>query len=121
MDAQDRPRWCAATRINEATLEVQGPPLAGRQVDKIHTDDTPVPVFEPGNGKTKTGRIWTYVRDHRLAGSRDAPAAWFAYSPSRSGEHPLAHLKGFKGTLQADAFAGYDRSMRAVPCVKLGV
>ncbi|PLP96191.1 IS66 family transposase [Cupriavidus pauculus] len=75
---------------------------------KIHADDTPVPVLEPGNGKTKTGRLWTYVRDDRPAGSVDAPAVWFAYSPSRSGEYPQAHLKGFKGILQADAFAGYN-------------
>ena len=31
----------------------------------IHTDDTPVPVQAPGSGKTKTGRIWTYLRDER--------------------------------------------------------
>jgi hypothetical protein len=35
---------------------------------KIHADDTPVPVLAPGNGKTKTGRLWTYVRDDRPAG-----------------------------------------------------
>nr|WP_238361263.1 IS66 family transposase [Burkholderia thailandensis] len=29
---------------------------------KLHADDTPVPVLEPGNGKTKTG-LWVYVRD----------------------------------------------------------
>ncbi|WP_439673237.1 IS66 family transposase (plasmid) [Cupriavidus necator] len=75
---------------------------------KIHADDTPVPVLQPGNGKTKTGRLWTYVRDDRPAGSKDTPAVWFAYSPSRSGEYPQAHLKGFKGILQADAFAGYN-------------
>ena len=28
---------------------------------KLHADDTPVPVLAPGNGKTKTGRLWTYV------------------------------------------------------------
>ncbi|AQH05063.1 transposase (plasmid) [Burkholderia sp. KK1] len=75
---------------------------------KIHADDTPVPVLEPGNGKTRTARLWTYVRDHRPAGSKDAPAVWFAYSPLRAGEYPQAHLKDFKGTLQADAFAGYN-------------
>src|SRR6185369_14123724 len=32
---------------------------------KIHADDTPVPVLAPGNGKTKTARLWTYVRDDR--------------------------------------------------------
>jgi transposase len=47
---------------------------------KLHADDTPVPVLAPGTGKTKTGRLWTYVRDDRPAGSADAPAVWFAYS-----------------------------------------
>jgi transposase len=55
---------------------------------KLHADDTPVPVLAPGNGKTKTGRLWTYVRDDRPAGGTAAPAVWFAYSPDRKGEHP---------------------------------
>jgi hypothetical protein len=74
---------------------------------KIHADDTPVPVLAPGNGKTKTGRLWTYVRDERSAGENTAPAVWFAYSPDRKGEHPRLHLKNFKGALQADAYAGF--------------
>ncbi len=43
---------------------------------KLHADDTPVPVLLPGNKKTKTGRLWTYVRDDRNAGSTLAPAVW---------------------------------------------
>lgn len=78
--------------------------LAGR---KIHADDTPMPVLAPGSGKTKTGRLWTYVRDERPAGEKTAPAVWFAYSEDRKGEHPRAHLKNFKGALQADAYAGF--------------
>ena len=74
---------------------------------KIHADDTPVPVLAPGNGKTKTGRLWTYVRDERTAGENTPPAVWFAYSPDRKGEHPRLHLKNFKGALQADAYAGF--------------
>jgi transposase len=74
---------------------------------KIHADDTPVPVLAPRNGKTKTGRLWTYVRDERSAGENTAPAVWFAYSPDRKGEHPRQHLKNFKGALQADAYAGF--------------
>ena len=73
---------------------------------KIHADDTPVPVLAPGNGKTRTGRLWTYVRDDRPAGYTTPPAVWFAYSQDRKGEHPRRHLKGFKGALQADAYAG---------------
>jgi transposase len=75
---------------------------------KVHTDDTPMPVLSPGNGQTKTGRLWVYVRDDRNSGSTAAPAVWFAYSPNRQGLHPKAHLAGFSGVLQADAFAGYD-------------
>ncbi|EWS53727.1 Transposase [Methylibium sp. T29] len=37
---------------------------------KVHADDTPVPVLDPGRGRTKTGRLWVYVRDDRPCGSR---------------------------------------------------
>ena len=50
---------------------------------KIHADDTPVPVLEPGNGKTRTARLWTYVRDDRPAGSKEAPAVWLAVNRER--------------------------------------
>ena len=76
---------------------------------KLHADDTRVPVLAPGNGKTKTGRLWTYVRDDRPAGDQAAPAVWFAYSPDRGGEHPEQHLRTFRGALQADAYAGFNQ------------
>lgn len=78
--------------------------LAGR---KLHADDTPVPVLNPGGGKTKTGRFWTYVRDDRGAGQTDPAAVWFQYTPDRKGERPRQHLADFTGTLQADAYAGF--------------
>ena len=76
---------------------------------KLHADDTPVPVLAPGLGKTKTGRLWTYVRDDRPTGDATPPAVWFAYSPDRKGEHPQGHLRLFAGTLQADGYAGFDK------------
>ena len=76
---------------------------------KIHGDDTPVPVLCPGRRTTKEGRLWTYVRDDRPAGSEDPPAVFFRYSPDRKGERPRAHLANFIGVLQADAYAGFDR------------
>ena len=74
----------------------------------LPVDDTPVPVLQPGKGKTQTGRLWTYVRDGRAAGSTDPPALWFAYSPDRKGEHPVSHLQNFSGVLQADGYAGFE-------------
>jgi transposase len=76
--------------------------------EKLHADDTPIPVLAPGNGKTKVGRLWTYVRDDRPAADLSPPAVWFAYTPDRKGEHPERHLATFRGTLQADAYSGYN-------------
>jgi len=73
----------------------------------IHGDDTPVPVLAPG--KTRTGRLWTYVRDDRPFAGPAPPAAVFFYSPDRRGEHPEHHLRGFTGIVQADAYAGFNR------------
>ena len=79
--------------------------LAG---EKLHADDTPVPVLAPGTGKTKTARLWTYVRDDRPAGSTDPPAVYFRYSPDRKGKHPSEHLRDYRGILQADGYAGFN-------------
>ena len=81
--------------------------------EKLHGDDVPVPVLAPGKGKTKTGRLWTYVRDDRPAGSREASAVWFAYSADRKGEHPAEHLKNYRGILQADGYAGFQKLYEA--------
>jgi transposase len=75
---------------------------------KLHADDTPVPVLCPGKGSTKQGRLWTYVRDERPAGSQEPAAVWFVYSPDRKGQHPRAHLEDFRGILQADGYAGFN-------------
>ena len=97
--------WVGAASELVAPLvdEVRKHVLAG---SKIHADDTPVPVLAPGNGKTKTGRLWTYVRDDRPAAQSTAPAVWFAYLEDRKGEHPRRHLQDFSGALQADAYSG---------------
>src|SRR6202044_2869248 len=74
---------------------------------KLHADDTPVPVLAPGRGKTKTARLWTYVRDDRPAGSDVPSAVWFTYTVDRKGEHPKQHLSKLSGILQADGYAGF--------------
>jgi len=97
--------WVGAASELVAPLvdEIRKHVLAG---SKIHGDDTPVPVLAPGNGKTKTGRLWTYVRDDRPAAQSTPAAVWFAYSEDRKGEHPRQHLKDYTGALQADAYSG---------------
>jgi transposase len=79
--------------------------------ERIHADDTTVPVL--AKGKTRTGRVWTYVRDDRPFAGPGPPAAGFFYSRDRGGEHPEQHLAGFAGLMQADAYAGFNRLYEA--------
>src|SRR6202050_4571424 len=100
--------WVGGARaLLEALVKAIGRYALGAY--KIHGDDTPVPVLLPGRGTTKQGRLWTYVRDDRPAGSADPAAVFFRYSPDRKGERPRAHLANFTGVLQADAYAGFDQ------------
>lgn len=73
----------------------------------LHGDDTPVPVLAPGAGKTKTGRLWVYLRDERPHAGPAPPAVIYHYSPDRKGEHPRRHLARFSGFLHADGYAGF--------------
>ncbi len=79
----------------------------------IHTDDTPIGVLAPGNRRTKTGRIWTYVVDERLWAGDRPPAALYRYSQDRKGERPAGHLSDFAGTIHADGYAGYEALTRS--------
>ena len=79
--------------------------------ERLHGDDTTVPVL--AKGKTALARCWVYVRDDRPFGGRAPPAAMFYYSRDRSGEHPVRHLAGYAGILQADAYGGYNKLYEA--------
>jgi transposase len=98
----DRVGACAATLAPLVTL-IRSHVLAA---ERIHGDDTTVPVL--AKGKTITGRLWTYVRDDRPFAGPAPPAAMFFYSPDRGGEPPTRHLAGYSGILQADAYAGFN-------------
>jgi len=74
--------------------------------ERLHGDDTTVPIL--AKGKTLKGHIWTYVRDDRPFGGRAPPAALYYASRDRRHEHPVRHLAGFTGILQADAYSGYN-------------
>jgi transposase len=93
---------CAAT-LSPLVAEIGKHVLAA---ERIHTDDTTVPV--QAKGQCTTGRLWTYVRDDRPFGGAAAPAALFHYSPTRGAEHPEKHLAAYSGIMQADAYAGYN-------------
>jgi transposase len=72
-----------------------------RQSDVMHTDDTTVPIQHQGH--CRQGRLWTYV------GDKANPYIVYDFTPTRSGQGPLAWLGKWQGFLQADAYAGYDK------------
>jgi hypothetical protein len=76
---------------------------------KLFADDTPIAVLDPGRGRTKTGRLWVYTRDDRPWAGPEPPAAVYFYSPDRKAERPASHLGRFKGILQVDGYAGFER------------
>jgi transposase len=110
-DGVDLDRATLASWVGKAAWLVE--PLAdriGRHVmagSVIHADDTPVPVLAPGNGKTKEGRFWVYLRDERPHGGTAPPAVLYRYTPDRKGERCREHLAAFKGHLHADGYPGF--------------
>ena len=105
------PRAMLASWVGEAAHLLD--PLVGAleryvlATEKLHADDTPVPVLSPGKGRTQTGRLWAYVRDDRPSAGPDPPAVVYRYSPDRKAERPHGHLRSFAGILQADAYSGF--------------
>jgi len=74
----------------------------------IFADDTPVKMLAPGNGKTKTARLWAYVRDERPWAGDGQPASWYQFSPDRKGARPNKHLSQYEGFMHADGYAGFN-------------
>ncbi len=111
----DRSTLCDWVGKSTALLE----PLAdaiGRHVlsgTAIFADDTPLKMQAPGNGRTKTARIWTYVRDERPWLGPDPPAAWYRFTVDRKGQHPAEHLADYEGWMHADGYSGFNELYRS--------
>jgi len=84
--------------------------LAGQA---IFADDTPVNMLSPGAGKTKTARLWAYVRDERPWASSSPLAAFYRFSRDRKGEQPTEHLKDYSGWIHADGYPGFNDLYRS--------
>ena len=73
----------------------------------LAVDETPVPVLDPGRGRTKKGYFWTIARDDRPWGGTGPPAVAFTYAPGRAAEHAKALLANYRGIVQCDGYAAY--------------
>jgi hypothetical protein len=63
----------------------------------------PVPVLDPGRGRTATGYLWAY----RSGPCSERQAVLFEFAANRSKAAPNRFLKPFQGTLVVDGYVGY--------------
>lgn len=85
----------------------------------LHADETPIPLLDPGRGKTKKAYVWAYARSV-LDGP---PGVIYEFCAGRGAQFPVAFLGGrpppyaepaWCGTLVCDQFSGYDPVLAAV-------
>jgi transposase len=111
-DGVDLPRSTLTDWVGQSTALLK--PLADAirnhvlKGQAIFADDTPVKMLVPGNGKTKTARLWAYVRDERPFAGEAQPASWYQFSPDRKGARPNKHLLNYEGWMHADGYAGFN-------------
>jgi transposase len=80
-----------------------------RAGERIFADETTLPILSPGRGKTKTGYLWTYLRDDRSYGGSGPPIVVYRFEDSRRAECLERHLAGWSGLLQCDGYAAYRK------------
>jgi len=103
-------------------LEVLLDPLVDRVIEHLiaqsllHADEIPVPVLDPGAGKTATGYLWAY----RSGPWSALKAVAFDFAMSRAGEHPTRFLAAFTGTLVVDGYSGYSAVLRRPDIIEAG-
>lgn len=89
--------------------------------EKIFADDTPLPLLDPGRGRTKIGRLWSHARDDRPWCGPAPPAVVYIYSADRKAEHPAAHLAHFRGVLPTDGYSGFKTLLAAHPSDRIAL
>ncbi len=95
-----------STALLEPLAEAIGRHVLGGPA--LFADDTPVRMQAPGRKKTRTARVWAYVRDERPWSGPAPPAVWYRFSLDRKGEHPERHLSDYKGRVHADGYSGFN-------------
>ena len=84
----------------------------------LHADETPVPLLDPGSGKTRKAYVWAWARSHHDPN----PGVIYEFCLGRGAQYPVAFLGGkgppcaereWNGTLITDQYAGYNAVLDA--------
>ena len=73
-------------------------------------------LHEPGKAPQSESYMWLY----RTSGDTNKPIVLYEYQPGRGAKHPEAFLKGFKGYLHTDGYAGYHNLPEEITVVAAG-
>ena len=90
--------------------------LAG---SRVFSDETPMPVLDPGRGRTKRGQFWSHAVDDRPWGGPAPPAVAYVYADGRSMADLASQVQGFAGILQVDGYGSYKGLARRHPQIQL--
>ncbi|WKB52874.1 IS66 family transposase [Eleftheria terrae] len=70
----------------------------------LHADETPVPMLDPGGGKTHRAYLWSYCTGQ----FEDSRIVVYDFAGSRAGKHAVAFLGDWRGALVCDDYSGYE-------------
>ncbi|SFK29570.1 Transposase IS66 family protein [Bradyrhizobium sp. Gha] len=96
-------------------LEIMADYIFGevKKAERVFADETTLPTLAPGSGSTKTAYLWAYAQDDRTFGRSGPPMVAYRFEDSRSGECAVRHLNGYRGILQVDGYAAYNKLARS--------
>jgi len=107
LDRQTLARWmkCAAGML-KGLYELQLKTMHG--FGRLFVDETPMPVLDPGRGRTRICQFWAHATDDRSWQGPAPPAVVYIFARSRGKKEILSQLAGFEGVCHVDGYAAYD-------------
>jgi hypothetical protein len=75
--------------------------------ERLFCDETPMPVLDPGRGRTKICQFWAHAVDDRPWKGPAPPAVAYVFAGGRGKKEIVSQLAGFEGVLQVDGYAAY--------------
>ena len=90
--------------------------------ERLFCDETPMPVLDPGRGRTKICQFWAHATDDRGWKGPAPPAVAYVFAGGRGKKEIMTQLAGFEGVLQVDGYAAYaslagDAKIRLAYCL----
>ena len=107
IDRQTLARWMKALAgMLKGLYELQLATMHG--FGRLFVDETPMPVLDPGRGRTRICQFWAHATDDRSWQGPAPPAVVYVFARSRGKKEIMSQLAGFEGVCHVDGYAAYD-------------